>query len=290
MIGGYLAKINKLFIPYIIFILLLGSYGDILPAFIIVSFHEIIHCVTALILGFSAYEFELLPIGAVLRLKELDSATPLQDTIISISAPAVNIIVALILFLLGQYYNNYYLNIFFRDNLLIGMFNLIPALPLDGGRILRNSIHSRILYKKADLITVKIGIAIGMGMIAYFFFLVFYKKVNLNILIIALFIIISSIKEKERIVYFIMGDIIKKKYNFIKRGYIENRGVSIYYKWDLLKVLGIVDKNKYSIFYVLDDDMEVMDIIYEIEIIEGLKNYGNISFEEFIKKREELDL
>lgn len=285
-----MTKINKLFIPYIIFIILLGSYGDLFPAFLIVSFHEIIHCITALTFGISAYEFELLPIGAVLRLKELDSATPFQDIVISISAPAVNIILAFILFLVGQYYDSYYLNIFFRDNLLIGMFNLIPALPLDGGRILRDGINSRILYKKADMITVKISITIGIGMIAYFLILIFYSKFSLNILIIALFIIISSIKEKERIVYFIMGDIIKKKYNFIKRGYIENRGVSIYYKWDLLKVLGIVDKNKYSIFYVLGDEMEVLDVIYEVEIIEGLKNYGNISFEEFIKKREELDL
>lgn len=285
-----MAKINKLFIPYIIFIILLGSYGDLFPAFLIVSFHEIMHCITALTFGISAYEFELLPIGAVLRLKELDSATPFQDIVISISAPAVNIILAFILFLIGQYYNSYYLNIFFRDNLLIGIFNLIPALPLDGGRILRDGINSRILYKKADMITVKISITIGIGMIAYFLFLILCSKFSLNILMIALFIIISSIKEKERIVYFIMGDIIKKKYNFIKRGYIENRGVSIYYKWDLLKVLGIVDKNKYSIFYVLDDEMEVLDVIYEVEIIEGLKNYGNISFEEFIKKREELDL
>jgi len=38
-----------------------------------------------------------------------------------------------------------------------------------------------------------------------------------------------------------MGDIIKKKYKFLKRGYIENRNVSIYYKQDLLTAMGLFD-------------------------------------------------
>lgn len=285
-----MTKINKLFVPYIIFLIILGIQGQLLLAFLIVLFHELIHCIAAFYFNISAYELELIPIGAVLRLKELDSASPYEDIIISLSAPLVNLILAFLFYLLNYHINEGILNTLYRYNMLLGIFNLIPALPLDGGRILRDIFRLRTLYKKANVFAVNVSIIVGIILMAIYFFLFFSGYNNINIGIISVFIIISSYKEKERIVYLIMGDIIKKKYNFIKRGYIENRGVSIYYKWDLLKVLGIVDKNKYSIFYVLDDDMEVMDIIYETEIIEGLKNYGNISFEEFIKKREELDL
>ena len=84
-----------------------------------------------------------------------------------------------------------------------------------------------------------------------------------------------------------MGDIIKKKYKFKKRGYIENKSISVFYKKDLISVLSIVEKNKYNIFFILDDEMKVMDIIYEEEIIEALKLYGNITLEELMKAEDE---
>ena len=75
----------------------------------------------------------------------------------------------------------------------------------------------------------------------------------------------------------IMGYIIKKKYRFIKRGYIENRSISIFCKKDLLSALGMIDKNKYNLFTVLDENMSVLEILYEEEIIQAIKAYGNIS-------------
>jgi stage IV sporulation protein FB len=121
-------------------------------------------------------------------------------------------------------------------------------------------------------------------MMFIYILLFFTGKNNFTIGLIALFIIISSLKEKERISYIIMSDIINKKGNFVKKGYMENRSMSIYYKKDLLAVLSMVDKNKYNIFTILDDEMKVMDIIYEEEIIEALKIYGNITIDEFIRK------
>ncbi|NOW11867.1 CBS domain-containing protein [Clostridium saccharobutylicum] len=44
----------------------------------------------------------------------------------------------------------------------------------------------------------------------------------------------------------------------------------------------LVDKNKFNSFYVLDDDMQLMGIIHEDELIKALKEYGNITLEEYI--------
>lgn len=83
-----------------------------------------------------------------------------------------------------------------------------------------------------------------------------------------------------------MKDIIKKKIKFLKRGYIENRGISVHYKKDLLFILSLVEKNKYNMFLILNDDMKLIKTIYEEETIEALKIYGNISIEEYINIRE----
>lgn len=277
-------RISKYFIPYIILLLLLGFRGELVTTFIIVFCHEIVHYIAARCCGFTGFDVEILPVGTVLRLKELDEATAREDIIISISGPLVNIIFAVFFYFMWK--SNAFLNplleLYFKGNLAIGIFNLIPAFPLDGGRILRALISLKTFYREANKLTVYISICFGTLMTLSYMCLFFSGINNFNIGIIALFIIVSSLKEKERIAYIIMGDIIKKRIRFLKHGYLQNKSISIYYKKDLLTALGMVDKNKYNIFTVLDDDLKVMDIIYEEEVVDALKLYGNITIEEFM--------
>lgn len=282
-----MVKVNKYFFPYIIFLLFLGFKGQLMLAFLIVLFHESVHYITALLLGFSGFDIEILPIGARLSLRDLDEASPREDIIISLSAPLLNLVAALFSRHLYLKYGYDYLYTLYIGNLTVGLFNLLPALPLDGGRVLRSLLSLKTIYKRANLQTIRFSIAMGIAMAVLFVFLFFLRKTNVNIGIISGFIIYSSFKEKERIVYIIMGDIVRKRYKFLKAGYIENKSMSIHYKKDLITALSIVDRNKYNIFTILDDEMKVMDIIYEEELVEALKIYGNLTIEEFINVKEQ---
>lgn len=278
-------KVSNYFIPYVILLILLGFRGQLLVAFAIVLFHEMVHYIAARHYGFSGFDIEILPLGAVLKLKELDEANTKEDIIISISGPIANLMFAAFFYYMWTRLRTNYMYMLYTGNLIIGLFNLIPAFPLDGGRIIRGIISYKTYFKEANKITVYISVTIGIFFMFFYFYMFVRGINNINIGLIALFIIISSLKEKERIVYIIMGDIIKKKIKFINRGYIENRSISLYYKKDLLSALSMVDKNKYNIFTILDDNMAVMDIIYEEEIVEALKLYGNITVEEFMKSK-----
>ena len=50
-------------------------------------------------------------------------------------------------------------------------------------------------------------------------------------------------------------------------------------------LMSIIDKNRFNTFYVLNDDLKLLFIMHEDELIEALKVYGNISLEEYSKKR-----
>ena len=83
--------------------------------------------------------------------------------------------------------------------------------------------------------------------------------------------------------YITMGNIVKKRRKLLKDNYIENKNISVYYKQGLVNVLALVDRNKFNTFYILDDDMKLIYILYEDELIEALKSYGNMTVEEYIK-------
>lgn len=279
-------RFSKYFIPYLLFLIVIGINYKLLLGFIIVIIHEMIHYIAARILGYSGFCIEILPIGAALKLKDLDEASPMEDIIISLSGPIGNFIIALISYIVYKYINNSYILLFLQYNMAIGIFNLFPAFPLDGGRVLRDILTTKFLYKKANEIALRISIILGYILLIIYFIALLYGISNINLALIAIFILVISKKEKERIVYVIMGYIIKKREKLIKRGYIENKSISVHYKLTLLQLLDLVDKNKYNIFTVLDDNMDVLEIIYEEEVINGLKDQGNMTLEQFVTNRD----
>ncbi len=78
-----------------------------------------------------------------------------------------------------------------------------------------------------------------------------------------------------------MGNIFIKRNKLLRNNYIENKSISVYYKMGLVNVMAIIDKNRFNSFYVLDDDLRLLFIMYEDELIEALKLYGNITLEEY---------
>lgn len=256
--------------------------GNYIIAFFIVILHEGVHYLTARHFGYKNGNIVILPFGASLKLYDIEKCSTMEDIIISLSGPIFNIVLAVIFYIINLKYNNVIIKSFLDANIVLAVFNLMPVLPLDGGRVMRDLLSYKMIYRIANIITVYMSMFWGFVFLFYYIFCFIKGQVNITFGIIALYIIYNSIKEKERIAYIIMGHIINKKNIFLKKRYIENKNLSIYYKETLLKALSLIGKNKYSIFTILDDKMNVLGTVYESEILDGLKNYGSITFEKYI--------
>lgn len=278
-------KYSKYLIPYVILIFLLGYRHILILEFIVLITHELIHYFTALHFGFSGFYMEMSPVGLSINMNDIDEATILQDIIISISAPMINLIFSFIYFCFFKIYQAPVLYQLYMINLAVFIINIIPAFPLDGGRVLRDIIYVKKNYKTSVRITSLISIILGTIIILIFILFLFLKINNLSLLIIGIFIITSAIIERKRLVYLIMADVVKKKWRFLKNKYLENYSISIYYKSNLLEGAKLIDKKRYAVFYVLDDEMCPIGIISEGELFQALKNKGNITFSQLLNNK-----
>jgi stage IV sporulation protein FB len=143
--------------------------------------HEFGHIFTARAFGVRTPDVILLPIGGVARLERIPER-PSQEFLIAIAGPAVNIVIALILILLDSAHpsaarlaavesaNVSMIDRLASVNLFLALFNLIPAFPMDGGRVLRALLAARLGYVRATELAAMIGqgVAFVLGFIGLF--------------------------------------------------------------------------------------------------------------------------
>jgi Zn-dependent protease/CBS domain-containing protein len=167
----------------------------ILLLFACVVLHEFGHAFAAKAFGINTPDITLLPIGGVARLERMPEE-PVQELIIAAAGPAVNLIIAICLFLTGGSFvypptaasslNNVLLTI----NVVLLLFNLLPAFPMDGGRVLRALLATRLSYARAT----QIAANIGQGCAFVFGFLGLTSG-NYMLIFIAFFVYIGASQE-----------------------------------------------------------------------------------------------
>jgi Zn-dependent protease/CBS domain-containing protein len=179
-IAGTAVRIHVTFLLFLIWIWVANYYSPggaaaawsslvfILLLFACVLAHEFGHILTARAFGVATPDVTLLPIGGVARLERIPEQ-PMQEFLIAIAGPLVNVAIALLLvWIAGASLDaDRLLMVESRPvaladrlaavNLFLAVFNMIPAFPMDGGRVLRALLAVRLGYVRATRVAATIG-------------------------------------------------------------------------------------------------------------------------------------
>jgi stage IV sporulation protein FB len=146
--------------------------------FFCVLLHEFGHAFAARRYGIGTADITLLPIGGLARLERMPDK-PSEELVVAIAGPLVNVVIAAVLFPFVQAelnpavlerFGHSLLTQLFAANIMLILFNLIPAFPMDGGRVLRALLAMKMDYGRATNLAASIGqtLAIFAGLYALF--------------------------------------------------------------------------------------------------------------------------
>jgi Zn-dependent protease/CBS domain-containing protein len=182
----------------------IGGLVFILALFGIVVLHELGHALTARRFGIRTRDIILLPIGGVARLERMPD-DPRQELLVALAGPAVNVVLAAVIYVVLTYGQGLspageamrvgggFLDQLFWVNVSLVLFNLIPAFPMDGGRVLR-----ALLSMKMDRVrATEVAARIGQGLALLFAFIGLFS--NPWLVFIGLFVWLAATEEASMV-------------------------------------------------------------------------------------------
>lgn len=214
-IAGTAIRVHVTFLLFLAFFFFVGlAAGSVLDAvktvvFVVLLFacvlaHEFGHIFTARAFGVETPDVTLLPIGGVARLARIPEK-PSQELLIAIAGPLVNVVIAAVLIAVTSTHlgpthfaamespNVSMIDRLAVVNLFLAIFNMIPAFPMDGGRVLRALLAIRLGHVRATEIAAAIGqwAAFVLGFIGLFY--------NPMLIFIAIFVYLAAASEAQMV-------------------------------------------------------------------------------------------
>jgi Zn-dependent protease/CBS domain-containing protein len=180
------------------------TFAIVLFLFIFVVFHELAHSIIARHYGIKVRKIILYPIGGVSEIEEIPD-NPSQEWRMAVAGPLTSLVLGFALLAVSLLISNQTFTIytfititgnFLTDlatlNILLGAFNLIPAFPMDGGRVFRALLAERLKYSDATRYAVYIGKIFGIAMVLIGF------VYNFFLILVGIFVYIGASEEAEQ--------------------------------------------------------------------------------------------
>lgn len=240
--------------------------------FTIVFIHEMGHVIAALLAGVTVKSIQLLPFGGVAVIEDHGRLTASREIGIALAGPLQNGLMILMAYGLQQvgYGNSEFLTYFIQANAIIALFNLVPVLPLDGGKVLQAVVSLFLPYYYTLLWSGRVSVAASVLVIIYALLpLGAGGGLRLNIVMIGAFLLYSNLTDHRNLPYRFVAFLMNREavYEYhLRTGSVARPIVALSAK-PLDAILRLFKRNQYHFIYVLNGNGNVVAVVPEQRLI-----------------------
>lgn len=261
--------------------LVFNFFEVLVIAYAITAVHETAHIMAAKMCNVKIDGVEILPFGITMRLAK-DCITDTWDEIkIAAAGPLSNFLIA---YFVHGFYNGMYKEYIIAASLAMGVFNLIPALPLDGGRIMRAFLVKNLGHIRAATATLRITGIFAVLIALSGLYALYITGFNFSFLLIGCFLTANLTEERKKANTIIMRDILFSRKKLSEKGVARADVLVTDLNEKAKKILEKLSYDRYYLVNIVNSRMEVVKTLTETEIIESMAVYGmNITMKKFVE-------
>ena len=264
-------EIQLLTILLFAIILFFDFFEMLLAAYCITALNECAHVIVAKMCKVPIDGVEVLPFGITMRVRDECIVKPYDEIKISLAGPVCNFLTAF--FTYGLWWG-VYRDYIITSSMAMGIFNLLPALPLDGGRILRAVLVKRLGHIRATTVAFKVTRVTALLIAIAGLYIVYATGFNFSFLLIGGFLLANLTEERKRANIIIMKDILYSRKKLAKQGTVRADILVADVNEKAFSVIENLSYDRYYMVNVINSRMDVLKVVTETEIIEKTATYG----------------
>ncbi|MBP2019932.1 stage IV sporulation protein FB [Symbiobacterium terraclitae] len=275
--GGVRVEVHWLFLLALVAACVSGYYMEVLILVGSLAAHELAHLTVAWLLGVEVDSLLLTPLGGMARLDTALELDPQSEVSVALAGPVQSFLLAgLASFLMGDaLFDPSLVRFFFQVNANLAFFNLIPALPLDGGRALRGLLAQRWGYRRTTIWSTRLGLLCGAVMSAAALgVLAASGQLFLTPLAGGLFLILGALAEGEEAVFRSYRQFLHKRQRMARQRLIPGGSLVVVEGTRIGEVLEHLSDRRYHLVLVVDRALLPVGTLHEAEIMDAFQELG----------------
>lgn len=240
--------------------------------------HEMMHIAAARILRVRVYELELTPAGGAARMENLWRLRPGQMAAVALAGPAANLLIMTAAAALCWWdaMDARMGAMVIEQNLIILLFNMLPALPMDGGRVLCGLLSRRMSAAGAARAGMKISLILAGVLSVLSVFGLINGRLNITLPMAAVFLATSAGRERRQAEFSMIESLTGRRAELEAEGVLPVRLLAVHRDLPVREAAVRMKPRYIHLLAVCDDSLRVLEVIGEAELTEALLADGGM--------------
>ncbi|OLN31876.1 M50 family metallopeptidase [Desulfosporosinus metallidurans] len=278
-IQGVSLRIHPTFLLVLLLYGVLGLAAQALLVFALVVAHELAHLMTARAYGYKVVGLELFPFGGAAYCDDLFEGRKLEESVVALAGPAFNVVLLFAAQALRWQgiWTGELADDFVRYNVWLAAFNLIPVLPLDGGRVVRALCVEGFGFVRTTKFLAWAGKWLGVLFALYGILLWGRGKFSegpLTFIILGGFFWVAGSKEISSAHITFLRQLTRKKEELLKKGLMRSRWLTVQKNTPLVRIVEEFTPDRYAMVSLTNEEMGQDKILTETDVVEGMLREG----------------